>query len=35
VRQESFPTRENVSFAVRAGIEAPGISPPREGEENH
>src|SRR5579872_3164837 len=24
VRQPSFPTRENVSFAIRAGIEAPG-----------
>ena len=35
VRQPSFPTRENVSFAIRAGIEAPGITPPREGGENH
>jgi hypothetical protein len=34
VRQESIPTRENVSFALRAGIEAPGLVPPREsGEE--
>ena len=34
VRQESIPTRENVSFALRAGIEAPGTIPPREsGEE--
>jgi len=34
VRQESIPTRENVSFALRAGIEAPGTVPPREsGEE--
>jgi hypothetical protein len=30
VRQPSFPTRENVSFALRAGIEAPGTMPPRE-----
>ena len=30
VRQERMPTRENVSFAVRAGIEAPGIIPLRE-----
>src|SRR5580698_5395525 len=35
VRQPSFPTRENLSFAMRAGIEAPGISPPRESGENH
>jgi len=35
VRQPSFPTRENVSFALRAGIEAPGTMPPREGGENH
>ena len=34
VRQASFPTRENISFAVRAGIEAPGITPPRESGEN-
>jgi len=34
VRQESIPTRENVSFVIRAGIEAPGTIPPREsGEE--
>jgi hypothetical protein len=34
VRQASFPTHENVAFALRAGIEAPGIIPPREnGEE--
>jgi hypothetical protein len=34
VRQESIPTRENVSFALRAGIEAPGTIQPREsGEE--
>src|SRR6266404_6632138 len=30
VRQESIPTRENVSFALRAGIEAPGRISPRE-----
>jgi hypothetical protein len=29
VRQERMPTSENVSFAMRAGIEAPGIIPPR------
>jgi hypothetical protein len=28
VRQESIPTRENVSFVLRAGIEAPGTIPP-------
>ncbi|HVH85415.1 MAG TPA: hypothetical protein VM912_01735 [Terriglobales bacterium] len=34
VRQESIPARENVAFALRAGIEAPGTIPPREsGEE--
>lgn len=33
VRQPSFPTRENISFALRAGIEAPGTIPPRESEE--
>jgi hypothetical protein len=31
-RQEPMPTRENLSFAIRAGIEAPGITPPREGD---
>jgi hypothetical protein len=30
VRQERVSTRENLPFAVRAGIEAPGIVPPRE-----
>jgi hypothetical protein len=30
VRQQSIPTRENVSFALRAGIEAPGTMKPRE-----
>jgi hypothetical protein len=34
VRQPSFPTRENVSFAIRAGIEAPGTMASREGGEN-
>ena len=34
VRQPRMPTRENLSFAIRAGIEAPGMTPPREnGEE--
>ncbi len=34
MRQASIPTRENVSFALRAGIEAPGTISPREsGEE--
>jgi hypothetical protein len=35
VRQPSFPTRENVSFVLRAGIEAPGTMPPRDRGENH
>jgi hypothetical protein len=30
VRQTRRPTRENVSFALRAGVEAPGIIPPHE-----
>ena len=34
VRQASIPTRENVSFALRAGIEAPGIMPSRGSGEN-
>jgi hypothetical protein len=34
VRQPSFPTRENVSFVLRAGIEAPGTIPPRDSREN-
>ena len=34
VRQESIPTRENVSFVLRAGIEAPGTVPPRESGED-
>jgi hypothetical protein len=33
VRQSRVPTRENISFALRAGIEAPGIMPAREQEE--
>src|SRR6266478_3377770 len=35
VRQQSIPTRENVSFVLRAGIEAPGTIPPRESGEGH
>jgi hypothetical protein len=35
VRQATFPTRENLSFVVRAGIEAPGTIPPRQGREDH
>ena len=30
VRQERISTRENMPFAIRAGIEAPGIIPPQE-----
>jgi hypothetical protein len=33
MRQERVSTRENLPFIVRAGIEAPGIIPPREGGE--
>ena len=29
VRQPRVPTHENVAFAIRAGVEAPGITPPR------
>ena len=32
IRHSPRPTRENLSFVIRAGIEAPGITPPREGE---
>lgn len=32
MRESPMTTRENLSFAIRAGIEAPGITPPREGE---
>jgi hypothetical protein len=35
VRQPSFPTRENISFAIRAGIEAHGTMPSQESGENH
>lgn len=35
MRQASIPTRENVSFILRAGIEAPGTIPPHEGREEH
>jgi len=34
VRQVRIPTRENVSFVLRAGIEAPGTIPPRDSGEN-
>jgi hypothetical protein len=34
VRQVRIPTPENVSFVLRAGIEAPGTIPPRERGEN-
>jgi hypothetical protein len=30
IRHSRTPTRENLSFALRAGIEAPGIIPPQE-----
>jgi len=29
VRHPKVPTRDNIAFAVRAGVEAPGIIPPR------
>ncbi len=32
VRQSPMPTRENLSLAIRMGIDAQGITPPREGE---
>ncbi|MGA2354484.1 MAG: hypothetical protein ABSG02_08305 [Terriglobales bacterium] len=32
IRQSPVTTRENLPFAMRAGIEAPGITPPREEE---
>lgn len=35
VRQERVSTRENLPFVVRAGIDAPGIMPPRESGEKH
>lgn len=31
LRQPLVPTWENASFAVRAGVEAPGLTPPRNG----
>ena len=34
MRESPMTTRENLSFAIRAGIEAPGITPPREGEKH-
>ena len=34
VRQSRITTRENLSFALRAGIEAPGTMPPQEWERN-
>jgi hypothetical protein len=33
VRRPRVPTRENISFAIRAGVEAPGMMPPRASEE--
>jgi hypothetical protein len=33
VRQSRVRTRENMPFSVRAGIEAPGLMPPRDGGE--
>jgi hypothetical protein len=30
VRHPRVPTRENIPFLVRAGVEAPGMMPPRE-----
>jgi hypothetical protein len=35
VRQATFPTRENVSFVLLAGIEAPGTMQPRGDRESH
>jgi hypothetical protein len=32
VRQSQMPTRENLSFVIRAGVEAPGLMPSRGGE---
>jgi len=28
-RHPRVPTRENVAFAIRAGVEAPGLAPPQ------
>lgn len=33
IRQTRMPTHENLPFAIRAGVEAPGIMPKREGGE--
>jgi len=33
-KQSRKPTRENLPFLMRAGIEAPGIIPPRENGED-
>jgi hypothetical protein len=33
MKQERIPTRENIAFALRAGIEAPGIMAPRADED--
>jgi hypothetical protein len=33
VRQHGIPTRENLPFVLRAGIEAPGTVPRRKSEE--
>ena len=33
VRQPRMPTQENIAFAIRAGVEAPGITSPRALEE--
>jgi hypothetical protein len=30
MRQSRYPTHENLPFALRAGIEAPGLMSPRE-----
>jgi hypothetical protein len=35
VRQSRMLTRENLPFAMRAGVEAPGVIRPREGGEKH
>jgi hypothetical protein len=35
LRQERIPTSENLPFAARAGIEAPGMMAPRKSGEKH
>jgi hypothetical protein len=35
IRQSRMPTRENVSFALRAGVEAPGLISPRDNGAKH